>query len=164
VHLRSRGRLIAITLTALFATALPARAQHVSEVAFLSAVNGMLADLAPTSLRSAIAIRETYRPFLDLLALNDFGQIQEGLDTGGLVPLPSDPEHLNVRVRLEDHGRSFTPNEHSIALEPKLFGQTDGLAPAGLKHAGTLDGHDTYQGMYHWVSAQAGRSSPNLDR
>jgi Family of unknown function (DUF5715) len=101
VHLRSRGRLIAITLTALFATALPARAQHVSEVAFLSAVNGMLADLAPTSLRSAIAIRETYRPFLDLLALNDFGQIQEGLDTGGLVPLPSDPEHLNVRVRLE---------------------------------------------------------------
>jgi len=83
------------------AAAMPAHAQHVSEVAFLSTVNSMLADLAPTSIRSAIAIRETYRPFLDLLALNDFDQIQQGLDTGGLVPLPTDPERFNVRVRLE---------------------------------------------------------------
>ena len=101
MHLLSRGRLVAITLTVLFAAALPARAQHISEAAFLSTVNGMLADLAPTSMRSAIAIRETYRPFLDLLALNDFGQLQQGLDTGGLVPLPTAPERFNVRVRLE---------------------------------------------------------------
>jgi Family of unknown function (DUF5715) len=61
----------------------------------------MLTDLAPASMRSAIAIRENYRPFLNLLALDDFNQIEDGLANGGLVPLPNDPEHFNVRVRLD---------------------------------------------------------------
>ena len=61
----------------------------------------MLADLAPASKESALTIRETYRPFLNLLALDDFNQIEVGLANGGLVPLPMDPERFNVRVRLE---------------------------------------------------------------
>ena len=61
----------------------------------------MLADLAPASMRSAIAIRETYRPFLEPLELDDFDQIEAGLANGGLVPLPNDPERFNVRVRLD---------------------------------------------------------------
>ena len=61
----------------------------------------MLADLAPASMRSAIAIRETYRPFLDVLELDDFEQIEAGLANGGLVPLPADSERFNVRVRLD---------------------------------------------------------------
>jgi Family of unknown function (DUF5715) len=61
----------------------------------------MLTNLAPASTRSALAIRETYRPFFDLLAIDDFNQIKEGLANGGLVPLPIDPERFNVRVRLD---------------------------------------------------------------
>ena len=61
----------------------------------------MLTRLAPASKESAIAIRETYRPFLNLLAIDDFNQIETGLANGGLVPLPNDPERFNVRVRLE---------------------------------------------------------------
>jgi hypothetical protein len=80
---------------------MPARAQRSSEAGYLTSVNTMLTDLAPASKESALAIRETYRPFLNLLALDDFNQIEQGLATGGLVPLPNDPEHFNVRVRLD---------------------------------------------------------------
>ena len=82
-------------------TAMPARAQRSSEAGYLTSVNTMLTDLAPASKESALAIRETYRPFLNLLALDDFNQIEQGLATGGLVPLPNDPDHFNVRVRLD---------------------------------------------------------------
>jgi Family of unknown function (DUF5715) len=100
VDSRVRGR-VAITLAIVCLTAIPARAQRSSEAGYLTVVNTMLADLAPASTQSALAIRESYRPFLDLLALDDFNQIEEGLANGGLVPLPNDPERFNVRVRLD---------------------------------------------------------------
>jgi uncharacterized protein DUF5715 len=101
VPARPRYRLVAITLAIVSLTTIPARAQRSSEAGYLTSVNTMLAGLAPASTQSAIAIREIYRPFLDLLALDDFNQIEQGLANGGLVPLPNDPERLNVRVRLE---------------------------------------------------------------
>ena len=60
----------------------------------------MIAELAPRSTHGAIAIRDTYRPYIDLLALKDFDAIATGLATGGLVPLP-EPERFNIRVRLD---------------------------------------------------------------
>jgi len=98
---RIGGRVGAITLAIFCLTAIPARAQRSSEANYLTSVNTMLAGLAPASTQSAFAIRETYRPFLDLLALNDFEQIEAGLANGGLVPLPADSERFNVRVRLD---------------------------------------------------------------
>jgi hypothetical protein len=101
VPARVSVRLVTITLGIFCLTALPARAQRASEAGYLTAVNTMLTGLAPASTRSALAIRENYRPFLHLLALDDFTQIETGLANGGLVPLPIDPERFNVRVRLE---------------------------------------------------------------
>jgi uncharacterized protein DUF5715 len=101
VPARVAVRLVAITLGIFCLTAIPARAQRSSEAGYLTSVNTMLTDLAPASKESALAIRETYRPFLNLLALDDFNQIETGLSNGGLVPLPIDPERFNVRVRLE---------------------------------------------------------------
>ena len=98
---RLRVRVVAITLAIFSLTAIPARAQRLSEAGYLTSVNTMLTGLAPESTRSALAIRESYRPFLDLLALDDFKQIEQGLANGGLVQLPNDPERFNVRVRLE---------------------------------------------------------------
>jgi hypothetical protein len=98
---RIGGRVGAITLAIFCLTAIPARAQRSLEPGYLNVVNAMLTNLAPVSKESALAIRESYRPFLDLLALNDFGQIETGLATGGLVALPTDAERFNVRVRLE---------------------------------------------------------------
>ena len=101
MHTRIGGRVGAITLAIFGLTAIPARAQRSSEGGYLTTVNTMLARLAPESARSALAIRESYRPFLDLLALDDFHQIETGLANGGLVPLPNDPERFNVRVRVD---------------------------------------------------------------
>jgi len=97
----ARGRVAAITLAVFCLTAIPARAQLSSEVNYLTSVNTMLADLAPASTQSALAIKDSYRPFLDLLALGDFNQIETGLANGGLVPLPNEPERFNVHVRVD---------------------------------------------------------------
>jgi hypothetical protein len=101
VDLRVCTRVGAIALAIFCVTAIPARAQRSSEANYLTSVNTMLGRLAPASKESALAIRDSYRPFLDLLALDDFNQIEAGLANGGLVPLPSDPERFNVRVRLD---------------------------------------------------------------
>jgi uncharacterized protein DUF5715 len=101
VHPRIGGRVGAITLAIFCVTVIPARAQRSSEAHYLTSVSTMLARLAPASTQSALAIRESYRPFFDLLALSDFNQIEAGLANGGLVPLPADPWRFNVRIRLE---------------------------------------------------------------
>jgi len=101
VRLRVAGRAVAIALALVCVTAIPARAQRSSEPGYLTVVNTMLAGLAPASMQSALEIRESYRPFVDLLALDDFKQIEAGLANGGLVPLPPDSERFNVRVRLD---------------------------------------------------------------
>ena len=78
-----------------------ARAQGITEGEYLTVVNNMLDEMAPRSARAAAAIRDTYRPFAPLLTLGDFDQIETGLATGGLVPLPLDVPRFNVRVRLD---------------------------------------------------------------
>jgi len=78
-----------------------AHAQRVTEVEYLSIVDNLLSDMAPRSMHAAIDIRETYRPYVDLLALKDFEEIESGLANGGLVPLPVDTSRFNVRVRLD---------------------------------------------------------------
>src|SRR5262245_3676130 len=105
---------------------MPARAQRSSEPTHIAAVNGMVAKPSPASTRSAIAIRETYRPFLNLLALDDFDQIEEGLATGGLVPLPVDSERFNVRVRLDGTSpigeKDMTRQASYVSARPATIG------------------------------------------
>ena len=78
-----------------------ARAERVTRVEYLSVVNDVVAELAPRSVHDAVAIREAYAPYVASLALDTFDDIEEGLTTGGLVPLPEAAEWLNVRVRRE---------------------------------------------------------------
>ena len=118
--------LVAITLGIFCLTAIPARAQRSSEAGYLTSVNTMLTDLAPASKESALAIRETYRPFLNLLALDDFDQIETGLSNGGLVPLPNDPERFNVRVRLDGTSpigeKDMARQSRYVAARPATIG------------------------------------------
>jgi hypothetical protein len=101
---RPRLRVVAIALASVCLTAIPARAQR----------------------SSALAIRESYRPFLDLLALDDFNQIEKGLANGGLVPLPLDPERFNVRVRLEGTSpigeKDMTRQASYVSARPATIG------------------------------------------
>ena len=61
----------------------------------------MVTEAAPRSAYEASSIRDAYAPYVDLLVLADFNEIQQSLVTGGLVALPSDPQRFNVRVRLD---------------------------------------------------------------
>lgn len=76
-----------------------ARADRVSRADFLSATGGLVTTWAPRSARAAATIREEYRPLIVPLALDRFRDIEDGLATGGLVPLPPDMERFNVRIR-----------------------------------------------------------------
>jgi uncharacterized protein DUF5715 len=78
-----------------------ARAQTLGDLEYLLAVDAMVADQAPRSARSSALIRELYPPYIDSFVLDDFGRIEQGLATGGLVPLPADPQRFNLRVRLD---------------------------------------------------------------
>jgi len=78
-----------------------ARAERVSPDEFLSVVNDVVTELGARSAHDALAIREAYAAFLSPLALNTYADIEQGLATGGLVPLPEGAERFNVRVRRE---------------------------------------------------------------
>ena len=78
-----------------------ARADRVSQAEFLSMIGEMVSEWAPRSGSAAAAIRDEYRPYIAPLALDRFEDIEKGLATGGLVPLPHDLERFNVRIRRE---------------------------------------------------------------
>jgi hypothetical protein len=78
-----------------------ARAQGVTSSVDLSAVTAMVAAQAPRSAVDAETIKDVYLPYVDVLALSDYEQIEEGLATGGLVRLPLDAQRFNIRFRLE---------------------------------------------------------------
>ena len=77
-----------------------ASALSVQETEYLLAVTTMVTEQAPRSAHDAALMRDVYQPYIEPLALGDYTQIEEGLATGGLVPLPLDPR-FNVRVRLD---------------------------------------------------------------
>jgi len=93
--------LTAVAAAVVCVLAPPAYAERVTPVQYLSIVDNLLSEMGPRSLHAAMDIRETYRPYVDLLALKDFDEITSGLATGGLVPLPLDTSRFNVRVRLD---------------------------------------------------------------
>lgn len=96
------SRLLAAAATVLLCIpSSSAYAERVTEAEYRSIVDNLLSAMGPGSLHAAIDIRETYRPYVDLLALKDFDHIESGLATGGLVPLPLDTSRFNVRVRLD---------------------------------------------------------------
>lgn len=65
------------------------------------ALDRMMLELQPGSLVTSVVIRESYRDYVDLLRLNTSSDIEDALGTGGLAPLPSDPQRFNLIPRLE---------------------------------------------------------------
>jgi hypothetical protein len=81
-----------------------ARAARVTPAEYMSVVTEIVTELAPRSAHDAAAIREAYRPYVTPLALDTFADIEEGLATGGLVPLSQLANRFNVRVRRDGAG------------------------------------------------------------
>ena len=96
----TQRKTLSAALVICLACAASASAQSVQEAEYLLAVTAMVAEQAPRSAHDAALIRDVYQPYVEPLALGDYHEIEEGLATGGLVPLPLDPR-FNVRVRLD---------------------------------------------------------------
>jgi len=144
-----------------------ARAQAVTEAEYLTVVNGMLDEMAPRSARAAAAIRETYRPFAALLALGDFDQIEEGLATGGLVPLPFDAPRFNVRVRLDGASpvgeQDIFHQEQYVSARPAAIGCLLDLASrvkSGPVEVTSLVRHLGYQDQLRLLNPNATTDVP----
>ena len=143
-----------------------ARAERVSEADFFSTVNDVLAELAPRSAHGAVAIRDTYRPYVDLLALNDFDAIATGLASGGLVPLP-DPERFNIRVRLEGSSAigemDIANQERYVSARPAAIGCLLDVASrvtSGPIEVTSLARHLDYQELLRASNANATTEVP----
>jgi hypothetical protein len=96
-----RRAMVAAAMAICIARSTAAHAERLPVDEFLSVVNTMVMEAAPRSAHEAASIRDAYAPYVDLLALADFNQIEQSLASGGLVPFPADPQRFNVRVRLD---------------------------------------------------------------
>lgn len=91
--------LLLVVSSCVFASLYVARAEAASTADFLAVVDEMISSWTARSVHAGAAIRDEYRPFIPLLALGHFDDIESGLATGGLVPLPQDVERFNVVIR-----------------------------------------------------------------
>ena len=91
------GRLV---VAALIVSLAPVAAAAGASRTKMASVYTLLRELIPQSILTGPLIRETYRPYLDLLVLNGYDDLHRALGNGGLVVLP-EAERFNVRVRLD---------------------------------------------------------------
>jgi len=61
----------------------------------------MMVAMAAQSAHDAAAIKRLYRPYLELLLLNAYSDLEGALATAGLAPLPPHPERFNLAPRLD---------------------------------------------------------------
>jgi Family of unknown function (DUF5715) len=68
---------------------------------FIKALDAMMVQLTAQTAKAAATVKKEYRAYLDLLVLDEYASLQDALYAGGLVPLPGEPEHFNLRVRTD---------------------------------------------------------------
>jgi hypothetical protein len=90
-----------IACVAIASALMPKPAYAGSTAAWLRSVDRMMSDLAPQSARDAAEIRRVYEPYLKLLLLDRYTDLEGALATGGLAPLPSNLESFNLEPRLD---------------------------------------------------------------
>jgi hypothetical protein len=90
------------------------------------ALDRMMVELQPESLRTSAIIRELYRDYIELLQLNTHADIEDAIVTGGLAPLPPDPRRVNVIPRLDGPNpigeMDLENQERYLAARPAALG------------------------------------------
>jgi hypothetical protein len=146
---------------------LPAPAAAGDSAAQLRALDRMMIALGPQSARDAAAIKELYRPHLDLLLLDKYADLEGALATGGLVPLPPNPAAFNLAPRLDGlHpiGEKDLDNQDSyIAARPATMGALITIASrvrSGPVEITSLVRHTGYQAELRATNHNATTSVP----
>jgi hypothetical protein len=160
-------KLCVLAMIASAAALLPAPAAAGDSAAQLRALDRMMTTLAAQSARDAAEIRQVYPPYLKLLQLNRYADLEGALATGGLVPLPSDARAFNLTPRLEGlHpiGEKDLHNQSSyIAARPATIGALIVVASrvrSGPIEVTSLVRHGEYQEELRAVNANATTSVP----
>jgi hypothetical protein len=156
-----------LVLTASIGALLPAPAAAGDSAAQLRALDRMMTVLAPQSARDAAQIREVYPPYLKLLQLDRYADLEGALATGGLVRLPSDTRAFNLTPRLgglHPIGEKDLQNQSSyIAARPATIGALIVVASrvrSGPIEVTSLVRHGEYQEELRAANANANTSVP----
>jgi hypothetical protein len=134
---------------------------------FLKAVDAMMVQLAPQSARASATIRKEYGAFFDSLVLAEFEALEDGLWTGGLVPLPGMPERFNLRPRTEGAApiaeKDLANQLTYISARPATIGALLDVASRvtlGRLEVTSLVRHTDYQDQLRTTNANANTSLP----
>jgi hypothetical protein len=134
---------------------------------FMKALDVMMVELAPQTARASATVRKEYRGYLDLLVLDEYEALEDALYSGGLVPLPGEPDRFNLRVRTEgpapiaekDLGNQAT----YIAARPATIGALLDIASrvtSGPLEITSLVRHSEYQEDLRTTNGNAHTSLP----
>ena len=127
----------------------------------------MMVQLAPQSARASATVRKDYSAFLNELVLDEFSALEDGLWTGGLVPLPGPPERFNLKPRTEGPApiaeKDLANQLTYISARPATIGALLDVASRvtlGKVEVTSLVRHTDYQDQLRATNSNANTSVP----
>lgn len=147
--------------------ALAGSAASTSGTSFLKTLDRMMVELAPLSAYASATVRRDYLDYLDLLVLDELGALEEALTTGGLVPLPAEPERFNLRLRTGGHSpiaeKDLANQAAYLSARPAAVGVLLDIASrvkSGPLEITSLVRHSEYQEALRSTNVNATTSVP----
>ena len=134
---------------------------------FMHALDRMMLALSAESAHDAKAIKDAYRPHLDLLVLDEYSELEDALYTGGLARLPDDPLRFNLSPRLSGSfpiaEKDLENQPNYIAARPAAIGALLTVASrvqSGPVEVTSLVRHSEYQGALQKTNTNATTAVP----
>ena len=159
--------LFAIVVVTLLPTIATAGTPLDRQSQFLKAIDAMMVQLAPHTARASATVRKEYSAFLEALVFDEYAALEEGLWTGGLVPLPGLPEQFNLNPRTEGPApiaeKDLANQLTYISARPATIGALLDVASRvtqGKLEITSLVRHTDYQDQLRTTNANANTSVP----
>jgi hypothetical protein len=159
--------LFVVVAFSLFATTAAADTPFERQAQFVKAIDAMMIQLAPHSSRASLTIRKEYGAFLDELVLGELAALEDGLWTGGLVPLPGLAERFNLIPRTEGPAsiaeKDLANQPTYVSARPATIGALLDVASRvtlGKVEVTSLVRHSDYQDQLRATNANANTSIP----
>ena len=163
----NRRVLIALITLALLPRFAAAGTTAEYQARYMRSLDAMMVELAPQTAHASAIVRKEYRAYLDLLVLDEYSSLEDALYTGGLVPLPSDVERFNLRVRTEGAApiaeKDLDNQSTYIAARPATVGALMDIASrvtSGPIEITSLVRHSDYQDELRSTNSNATTSVP----
>ena len=161
------NRVLAAAVATLLVCPTLAFAGGTDQEKLIKSLDRMMLQLGPQSARDSKVIKDAYRTHLDLLVLEEYSSLQRALYTGGLAPVPGDPQRFNLSPRMSGQspiGEKDLVNQTSyIAARPATIGALLTVASrvkSGPIEITSLVRHSEYQGALRKTNTNATTAVP----